>query len=144
MIVKGGGVIEQLGRARTVLLDKTGTLTLGTPEIEEVLVRDGLPPDEIVRLAASLDQLSAHPLAEALVHEALERGLDLSFPEQVAEEPGRGIAGLVEGRRVAVGSETWLQANGLEPDRGRLGHAAPTRAGRRSRSRSTAGPPARS
>ena len=115
VIVKGGGVIEQLGEARTVLLDKTGTLTLGTPEIEEVLAPNGIGPDELVRLAASLDQLSAHPLAEALVHDAVRRGFQLSFPEQVTEEPGRGISGVVEGRRVAAGSETWLRAQGLEP-----------------------------
>jgi heavy metal translocating P-type ATPase len=115
VIVKGGGVIEQLGQARTVLLDKTGTLTLGTPEIERVLTPDGHSPEELVRLAASLDQLSAHPLAEALVHEAVERGLELSFPEQVTEEPGHGIAGVVEGKRVAVGSETWLRQRGHEP-----------------------------
>jgi heavy metal translocating P-type ATPase len=116
VIVKGGGVIEQLGEAKTVLLDKTGTLTLGTPRIEHVLVPDGLPEGELIRLAASLDQLSAHPLAEGLVHQALGRGLELSFPEQVTEEPGRGITGVVEGRHVAVGSETWLRACGFEPD----------------------------
>jgi heavy metal translocating P-type ATPase len=116
VIVKGGGVIEQLGQARTVLLDKTGTLTLGMPEIERVLVPNGRGEDDLVRIAASLDQLSAHPLAEALVHEAQRRGLGLSFPTDVREEPGRGIAGLVDGLRVAVGSETWLQANGLEQD----------------------------
>jgi heavy metal translocating P-type ATPase len=116
VIVKGGGVIERLGAAKTVLFDKTGTLTLGTPEIERVLVRNGLAPDEIVRLAASLDQLSAHPLAEALVHEAVGKGLELSFPAQVTEEPGHGIAGVVEGRRVAVGSEAWLRSRGFESE----------------------------
>ena len=116
VIVKGGAVIERLGEARTVLLDKTGTLTLGTPAVESVLTANGLPADEVLRLAASLDQLSAHPLAEALVDEALARRLDLSFPEQVSEEPGHGITGLVEGRRVAVGSETWLREHRLEPD----------------------------
>jgi heavy metal translocating P-type ATPase len=115
VIVKGGGVIERLGRARTVLLDKTGTLTLGTPEIEEVMAPDGMGPDELVRAAASLDQLSAHPLAEALVHEAQRRGLELAFPVDVTEEPGRGISGIVESRHVAVGSETWLQTRGFEP-----------------------------
>ncbi len=116
VIVKGGGVIEQLGEARTVLLDKTGTLTLGAPGVAHVLAPDGVGPDELLRLAASLDQLSAHPLAEALVRAALARRLRLSFPEQVVEEPGHGISGLVEGRRVAVGSEAWLRDRGVEPD----------------------------
>ncbi len=116
VIVKGGGVIERLGEARTVLLDKTGTLTLGTPRIEHVLAPDGVGADELVRLAASLDQLSAHPLAEALVDEAVHRGLDLSFPSEVTEEPGRGISGMVEGRHVAAGSETWLRTHGYEQE----------------------------
>jgi heavy metal translocating P-type ATPase len=121
VIVKGGGVIEQLGNARTVLLDKTGTLTLGTPEVARVVVSNGIGSDELVRLAASLDQLSAHPLAEALVHHAIRQGLPLSFPEQVTEEPGRGIAGVVDGHRVAAGSATWLRARGHEPDVARPG-----------------------
>jgi heavy metal translocating P-type ATPase len=112
VIVKGGAVIEQLGNARTVLLDKTGTLTLGAPEVERVVAADGIDRDELVRLAASLDQLSAHPLAEALVHQAAREDLLLAFPEDVTEEPGRGIAGVVDGRRVAVGSATWLYARG--------------------------------
>jgi heavy metal translocating P-type ATPase len=116
VIVKGGAVIEQLGRARTVLLDKTGTLTLGVPEIEQVIAPDGVGPDELVRLAASLDQLSAHPFAEALVSEARRRGLALTFPIEVSEAPGRGISGRVEGHAVAVGSETWLRTGDLQAD----------------------------
>jgi heavy metal translocating P-type ATPase len=114
VIVKGAGVIEALGRARSVLLDKTGTLTLGTPEIERVVVYDGADPDELLRLSASLDQLSAHALAEALVHGAVTRHLVLSFPEQVEERLGQGIEGLVDGRRVAVGSSTWLVSRGYD------------------------------
>jgi heavy metal translocating P-type ATPase len=113
VIVKGGAVIERLGRARTVLLDKTGTLTLGTPSIERVITANGVGRDELVRLAASLDQLSAHPFAEALVSDARRRGLPLAFPPAVKEEPGKGIAGRVEGHAVAVGSETWLRSRGL-------------------------------
>jgi heavy metal translocating P-type ATPase len=115
VIVKGGAVIEQLGDARTVLLDKTGTLTLGNPEVARVVVTDGIQPDDLVRLAASLDQLSAHPLAEAIVHHAARRGLALTFPEQVTEEPGRGISGVVDGHRVAAGSVTWIEARGHQP-----------------------------
>jgi heavy metal translocating P-type ATPase len=113
VIVKGGAVIERLGRARTVLLDKTGTLTLGAPSIERVISANGVGPDELVRLAASLDQLSAHPFAEALVSDARRRGLSLAFPTSVKEEPGRGIVGNVDGHTVAVGSETWFRSRGL-------------------------------
>ena len=112
VIVKGGAAIEQLGEARTVILDKTGTLTLGTPEIEQVVSFDGLDQGETLRFAASLDQLSAHSLAEALVLAARRRGLALSFPEEVEEGPGQGAEGLVDGQRVAVGSKAWLEARG--------------------------------
>jgi len=112
VIVKGGGVIEKLGNARTVLFDKTGTLTLGQPALERVVAFDGTSPDELLRLAASVDQLSAHVLAEALVHTAQERGLALSSPEDVQEGRGQGIEGRVDGRAVAVGSSAWLRERG--------------------------------
>ena len=112
VIVKGGGTIEKLGRARTVLFDKTGTLTHGRPAIEQVRGADGLPPETLLKLAASVDQLSAHALAEALVHGAEGRGLELEFPEDVVEEPGQGIEGRVAGHRVAVGSGEWLERRG--------------------------------
>jgi len=120
IIVKGGGVIEQLGQARSVLFDKTGTLTLGHPGIESVVSSGELEPDELLRLAASLDQVSAHALAEALVHGAQARGLALSFPEHPEEQLGQGVAGVVEGRRITVGSAGWLQERGID---GQAAHA---------------------
>jgi heavy metal translocating P-type ATPase len=112
VIVKGGAAVEQLGEAQTVVLDKTGTLTLGLPEIERLVAFNGLGADESLRLAASLDQLSAHSLAEALVHAAHGRDLALSFPEGVQEDPGQGAEGIVDGRKVAVGSSGWLRRCG--------------------------------
>ena len=119
VIVKGAGVLERLGDTGTVLLDKTGTVTSGDPALEQIVVADGLLPDEALRLAASLDQLSAHVLAESLVREATGRGLRLSTPQRVEEEPGRGIVGLVEGRGVAVGSSSWLEDQGYAGARAR-------------------------
>jgi heavy metal translocating P-type ATPase len=113
VIVKGAGVIEQLGRARTVLFDKTGTLTLGSPEIERIVSLDGVEPMEALRLAASLDQLSAHVMAEALVHDAEHRGFRLMTPTDVREQPGSGIAGTVDGRAVVVGAAGWLEEVGF-------------------------------
>jgi heavy metal translocating P-type ATPase len=112
VIVKGGGVIEKLGKARTVLFDKTGTLTLGEPALERVVAFDGIGPDELLRLAASVDQLSAHVLAEALVHAAQKRGFELAAPAHVVEGRGQGIEGRVDGRSVAVGSSAWLRERG--------------------------------
>jgi heavy metal translocating P-type ATPase len=112
VIVKDGGAIERLGSARSVLLDKTGTLTLGVPEVDRVIGVDGLAADELLRLAASVDQVSAHVLAEALVHHAQARGLPLALPQEVAESPGQGVEGRVGEHRVAVGSAAWLQERG--------------------------------
>jgi heavy metal translocating P-type ATPase len=116
VIVKGAGAIETLGEARTVLFDKTGTLTVGVPEVREVVTLDGLPRGEVLRLAASVDRLSAHVLGAALVRAAQESGLDLTMPSDVAEEPGQGIAGLVDGHRVAVGSRAFLRGRGYDSD----------------------------
>ena len=112
IVVKGAAVIERLGSARTVLLDKTGTITLGTPRLEHVESFNGLERDEILRLAASIDQVSLHPLASAIVRAARERGLALEFPQQVAEHHGDGIEGTVSGHRVVVGSDMLLRRLG--------------------------------
>ncbi|HST34546.1 MAG TPA: heavy metal translocating P-type ATPase [Solirubrobacteraceae bacterium] len=114
VIVKGGAALEALGRARTVLLDKTGTLTLGVPGVERVVAIDGRKGEELLRLAASLDQLSGHVVAQALVRQARGERLALADPSDVRESPGAGIAGVVEGLRVALGSRGWLIECGVE------------------------------
>ncbi len=116
VIVKGSGVLERLGNVSAVLLDKTGTVTTGSPEVERVVATGGLDADETLRLAASLDQLSAHVVAESLVRDARARGLALEAPTAVEEDPGSGIAGLVAGHRVAVGSAGWLESRGYALD----------------------------
>jgi heavy metal translocating P-type ATPase len=116
VIVKGAGAIETLGQARTVLFDKTGTLTVGTPEVREIFTRDGVEQGELLRLAASIDRMSAHVLGEALVRSAADEGLALSAPAQVREEPGQGISGEVSGRTVVVGSRTFLRGAGVPAD----------------------------
>jgi heavy metal translocating P-type ATPase len=113
VVVKGPGAIEQLGRARSVLLDKTGTLTLGAPHVERIIARDGTDADELLRLAASVDQLSAHVVAEALVHDAEARGLALLDARAVHEQPGDGIEGAVDGCNVTVGSAAFLRRHGI-------------------------------
>ncbi len=114
VIVKGGAAIERLGEARTVLLDKTGTLTLGVPAVERVVALNGLPREELLRLAASVDQLSSHVLAAAIVRQAASEAIALARPERVRESPGQGIEGIVEGRCVLVGSAAWLEGHDVE------------------------------
>ena len=115
VIVKGAGAIETLGEARTVLFDKTGTLTVGAPEVRDVITADD-NAGEMLRLAASVDRMSAHVLGEALVRAAADAGLELSMPQDVREEPGQGIAGTVDGHSVAVGSRAFLRASGYASD----------------------------
>jgi heavy metal translocating P-type ATPase len=121
VIVKGGGAIERLGDAHTVLLDKTGTLTLGVPAVDRVVAFNGIPRVELLRLTASLDQLSGHVLARAIVRQAGREGIALARPERASEAPGEGIEGIVEGRHVVVGSAAWMTARGIAlPDRSAL------------------------
>ncbi|HTQ80805.1 MAG TPA: heavy metal translocating P-type ATPase, partial [Thermoanaerobaculia bacterium] len=108
VIVKGGRALEALARARILLLDKTGTLTLGSPRVSAVEVFGEESSAELLRLAASLDQVSQHVLAAAVVQAARERGLGLSFPRRVEERPGQGIRGEVEGREIALGKLGWV------------------------------------
>nr|WP_283949802.1 heavy metal translocating P-type ATPase [Limobrevibacterium gyesilva] len=113
VIVKGGGALERLARARTALFDKTGTLTTGAPRIAGVEPLPGFETDEVLQLAASLEQMSQHVVAVAIVAAARSAGLALSLPADAAEIPGGGLSGTVDGRRVTVGSAGLLEAVGL-------------------------------
>ena len=107
IIVKSGAALEALARVRTVLFDKTGTLTAGAPRVTEVRAIPPFEEDEVLTLAASLDQLSNHVFAAAVVGAARERGAALSRPAEVREFAGAGIEGVVEGRHVRLGRAAW-------------------------------------
>jgi cation transport ATPase len=96
-----------------MLVDKTGTVTLGLPEVEQIIPADGRAADDVLRLAASLDQMSAHSLATSLVREARRRGLMLEMPELIQEGVGQGISGLVAGLPVLVGSVAFARRSGV-------------------------------
>jgi len=108
VIIKGGGALETLARARTLVFDKTGTLTAGTPRVASVETFGATDSDTVLRLAASLDQVSAHVFANAIVAAARGRSLDLEFPTAVQEHAGTGVEGTVGGRRIALGQAKWL------------------------------------
>jgi heavy metal translocating P-type ATPase len=107
VVVKGAGVLEALAKCTTLLIDKTGTLTSGRPELAAVLSSGSRDATEILRLAASLDQASGHVLAGAIVRAAKSRGCELSTPEGTRVEMGQGIRGRVDGCDVAVGKAAW-------------------------------------
>jgi heavy metal translocating P-type ATPase len=108
VVLKGGAALEALGRARVLLFDKTGTLTMGRPIVTEVIAPAAFSSDDVSRLAASLDQVSPHVLAGAIVQSARERGAALTFPRDVVEEGGRGIRGRVDGHVVGIGKADWI------------------------------------
>jgi heavy metal translocating P-type ATPase len=110
VVVKGGGALEQLARGEILLFDKTGTITAGRPQLREVVPTDRMPATEILRLAASLDQVSPHVLAAAVVRAARQRRLPLELPEDVTEVAGQGVRGRVRGHDVAVGKASWVAA----------------------------------
>ena len=108
VIVKGGAALERLSRGRILLLDKTGTLTEGRPTVVEVISAGPTPSDQLLMLAASLDQVSPHVLAGAIVRAARARGLPLSIPTEVEEVPAHGVRGRVGDLGVAVGKASWI------------------------------------
>jgi heavy metal translocating P-type ATPase len=102
-IIKGGAALEQLARTKTVLVDKTGTLTQGGPEVSVVLAAPNTDIDLTLKLAASLEQSSPHVVAKSLIAEAKRRNLELQIASDVVEEHGVGLSGVVAGFKVRVG-----------------------------------------
>ncbi|WP_380283486.1 heavy metal translocating P-type ATPase [Kitasatospora purpeofusca] len=115
VVVKGSGALESLAAVRTLIVDKTGTLTAGRPALSAVVTAGAVPDDEVLRLAASLDQVSAHVLAAAVVRAAHERRLPLSAPTDAEEVTGQGMRGRVDGREVHLGKAAFAGQRGDAP-----------------------------
>ena len=112
-IVKGGLYLEVLSAVDTVVLDKTGTLTLGAPEIFNVNVYNGYSPNDVMRIAATAERFSEHPLARAITKRASDLSLVVGEPAAFRYSPGRGITCDVEGQRTLVGTRALLEKDGL-------------------------------
>ena len=108
ILVKGGGPLEALARAHTVLFDKTGTLTIGGARLLSIEVAPGESADDVLQIGASLEQASHHVVAEAIVRAAAARGLPLRTPSGVCESMGSGLRGVIDGRRVSAGSRDMI------------------------------------
>jgi Cu+-exporting ATPase len=113
VLVKNAEAIESLARVDTLVLDKTGTLTVGKPQLAAVLPSEGFSADEVLRLGASLERNSEHPLARAIAAAASSRGMVLAECQGFRNEPGRGVIGVVDGHRVLAGNQAHLQAAGM-------------------------------
>jgi len=102
IIIKNPAVLEQLDRCRTLIFDKTGTLTRGAPILTDILVAPGFEADDVLRLAASLEQYSKHPLAAAILSGAKERQLVLADVRSISEKPGEGLRGVADDQTVQI------------------------------------------
>jgi Cd2+/Zn2+-exporting ATPase/Cu+-exporting ATPase len=117
LLIKGGKYVEALAKADVLLVDKTGTLTRGRPELTDVAAWDGWSEDEVLVLAAAAERDSEHPLAEAVREAARERGATVPVPASFEALPGRGVRAVVEGHTVEVGSHRMLSGEVPDPAR---------------------------
>ncbi len=113
LVTKGGGALEELARTRAVLFDKTGTLTTGRPEPERIVAFPPWREEEVLALAASVEQLSSHPLAQAVLRRAAATGTALTPAQDSHEFPGSGLAAQVGPHRVLVGSKNLFRSQGV-------------------------------
>ncbi|HUG33324.1 MAG TPA: heavy metal translocating P-type ATPase [Anaerolineales bacterium] len=131
VLFKNSEALERAGKVNIVVLDKTGTITKGQPAVTDVVTRNGVWDNELLRLAASVEKGSEHPLGEAIWAEATTRGLSLAEPAGFNAEAGYGVQAEVDGRSVAVGNVRMMNAhnysmNGLESEVSRLQSEAKT------------------
>jgi P-type E1-E2 ATPase len=108
IIIRHGTALEHLGRATVAVFDKTGTITIGQPRVSRVIAANGLPPNELLRVAGAVERTSGHLLARTLVDAAESTGVVIPQARDEVEAAGRGVAGTVEGHRVAVGARSFI------------------------------------
>ncbi|MBL9124346.1 MAG: heavy metal translocating P-type ATPase [Planctomycetaceae bacterium] len=125
IVIRDPAVLEQIDACRTIIFDKTGTLTYGVPELTEILPAAGHEADELLRLAATVEQYSKHPLSQAILDRARERKLALPEAVEVSEAPGKGLTGTVDGRRIEITSRKHL----LEEQRATAAELPPSSGG---------------
>jgi Cu+-exporting ATPase len=116
ILIRGGEALEGAHKLDTIVLDKTGTLTRGEPELTDVVVENGVPEEELLGLVASAERASEHPLGEAIVRGARDRDLPLAEATAFEAVSGGGIRASVEGREVLVGSRRFLSESGVSED----------------------------
>ncbi len=113
VLVRDGAVLERAARVTAVMLDKTGTVTVGKPTVTDIVPAADADPEQILALAAAAEQGSAHPIAAAIKAEAARTGLAVPSVGRSDSHPGRGVVSVVEGEEVRVGSLEWMRAQGM-------------------------------
>jgi Cu+-exporting ATPase len=117
VLFRDASAIENLRKVNTIIVDKTGTLTEGKPKFQRAIAAPGYTEDDVLRLAASLDQGSEHPLAAAIVEAARSRRLELMKPDQFESATGIGVRGIVGGKHIALGNSVLMQDEGVSVER---------------------------
>jgi Cd2+/Zn2+-exporting ATPase/Cu+-exporting ATPase len=123
IVIKGGRYLEALARVDTVVMDKTGTLTIGRPEVTDAVALDGGSGEDLLALVAGLERRSEHPLAAGIVRAAEGRGITPVEPNEFEVYPGEGVSGTVEGRRVWCGTERLMARAGVAVSESARAHA---------------------
>ena len=116
VLFKNATALEATAAVDTVVFDKTGTLTQGRPALTDVVAADGVPEEKVLNLAARADQPSQHPLAQAIVSAARERGVDVSAPQDFDSVPGHGVVATVDGQRVLIGNLRLMRRENVAVD----------------------------
>ncbi|WP_332699681.1 heavy metal translocating P-type ATPase [Devosia sp.] len=116
LLIKNAEALERLEKVDILVIDKTGTLTEGKPAVTAIVPAEDVDEERLLRLAASLERASEHPLGLAIVNAAKERGLTLSDPANVDSPVGKGLTGTVEGQQVHIGSSKYLKSVGIDTD----------------------------
>lgn len=114
ILIKGGEALETAHKLTAIVLDKTGTITLGRPEVTDIISLNGMSPDELLSIAASLEKRSEHPLGEAIVDSAKQKQLVLAEAEEFEAIPGYGVSGIVKGNEVLLGNTGLMQDRQVE------------------------------
>ena len=117
VLIKNAEALERMEKVDTLVVDKTGTLTEGKPKVVAIVAAAGVTRMNVMRLAASLEQASEHPLAAAIVAEAKERHLELTKPADFDSPVGKGVVGKVDNRKIAIGNANFLKERGIVTDR---------------------------
>jgi Cu+-exporting ATPase len=116
VLIKNAEALERLENVDTIVVDKTGTLTAGKPEVTQIVASPGTDESDLLRLAAAVESVSEHPLARAVVRAAIERKLPTAEAKEFQSTAGGGVSALVDGQRVAVGKRDYLKASGVSLD----------------------------
>jgi len=116
ILIRSGEALQTAQSLDTIVLDKTGTVTMGKPKLTDMIVREGFSEDEVLRLAAAVEKTSEHPLGEAIVEAAQDRGITPPDTEKFDAVPGYGVTAVVEGRSVEIGNEKLMKKRNLNTD----------------------------